>query len=607
MMVTLRRMLVPVIAALRTYWRTAVLLVGAGGLGLALLIQVSALAGPDGINGGSRLLLWPTAWAESGLAWSTISRSTAGTSQMAIGRMYELLLIGAAFALAVAGLTILTFSAAREGEREVELSVRRAVGASLQFLLIAALVESALLIALTVAIGGAAGAILAAVALRLWPGQIGPIGMAATIAAALAIGGGIVFGAIVPVLFARHKQVTEAVGRPLPLAIPALQLGLSLVVLTAGTLVTRYALKEGPAGVTTTAPESLVYRIAADSLPAAQRAAGYGALLDRLHTQKDALASLSAVGTLMGLGTIDVVTTDCGICSEGNLRLRYHQVFTTHLLVSADTFHALNVHLVEGRLLTDADRLGTERVAVVNRQLAFKHFQFGQPLGRQLKVGDDPDQWYTVVGVVDDPVRQGFGAGLQPRFTVYLSVLQHPAASVELLVPPAAGPGDGALRAVLGSTVGPAAARASVVRQADLVALELAPVRWLARRFAIEGWGMLVLAAAAVLALMRLWVASLRTELGLRLALGASRRRLLMMVVARTMWVGAAGVGVGIWFGPAIYTGLRELLPGLPKWDPILLLGYAAVLMAAAMAGALWPAWRALRHSPAELFASEGA
>ena len=71
------------------------------------------------------------------------------------------------------------------------------------------------------------------------------------------------------------------------------------------------------------------------------------------------------------------------------------------------------------------------------------------------------------------------------------------------------------------------------------------------------------------------------------------------------LWVGVAGIGVGIWFGPALWSGLRELLPGLPAWDPLLLLGYASVLMVAAMSGALLPALRALRHSPAELFAAE--
>jgi hypothetical protein len=164
------------------------------------------------------------------------------TGQLAVSRLFELLLLGAGFALMVAGLTILTFSAAREGEREVELSIRRAVGASRRVLLGSALVESAVLIAGVLAVGGGLGALLAALALHSWPGMLGPSASLPSLPAAVVIAGGIVFGAIVPVLFARRKQVLETVGRPLPLAIPAVQLGLSLVVLTAGTLVARHAL-----------------------------------------------------------------------------------------------------------------------------------------------------------------------------------------------------------------------------------------------------------------------------------------------------------------------------------------------------------------------------
>jgi hypothetical protein len=603
----LRRLIVPVLAALRTYWRTALLLAFAAALGLSLLLQVTTLSGPDGLGGGSRLRLWPAPGPESGLAWSTLSHSVQATGQLAVSRLFELLLLGAGFALMVAGLTILTFSAAREGEREVELSIRRAVGASRRVLLGSALVESAVLIAGVLAVGGGLGALLAALALHSWPGMLGPSASLPSLPAAVVIAGGIVFGAIVPVLFARRKQVLETVGRPLPLAIPAVQLGLSLVVLTAGTLVARHALGDRQGGATPPAAERTVYRIGAGEMRARERAVRYAALIDRLHAVPESLASLSSPGTLVGLGTVDMVITDCGDCWQGGLRLKFRQIRSTHLLVTADTFLALDVHLVAGRLLTDADRMGTERVVVVNRSMAADNFQHGEALGRQLKVADDIDEWYTVVGIVDDPVRSGFGAGLQPPYTVYLSLLQHPAAAVELLVPRPGGNGDAALRSALGATVGPAAAGAPALREADLLGLELMPVRWLAQRFAVEGWGMLLLATGAVLALMRLWVASLRTELGLRLALGATRRRLLAMVIGRTLWVGVAGVGVGIWFGPALWTGLRELLPGLPRWDPLVLLGYAAVLMAAAMAGAVWPALRALRHSPAELFASEGA
>ncbi|MEP6473880.1 MAG: ABC transporter permease, partial [Gemmatimonadota bacterium] len=564
-----RPWIVPAVSALRTYWLTALLLAGAGALGLALLLPITSLAGANGLTGSSRLLMWAAPMAESGLHWSELSRTPTATGQLAIDRGFELLLLGAGFALAVAGLTILTFSAVREGQREVELSVRRAVGASRRVLLASSVLESGVLITGVVLLGGAGGALAAAAAIRSWPGMLGAAQMGATLAAVAAIGSGILFGAIVPVVFARRRQVLEAVSRPVPLAIPALQLGLSLAVLTAGALVARYALETGSGKDTgaTSMEDRTLYQVGTAGMTSAERSAGYGALLASFHSGTGTSASLASRGSLMGLGTVDMIITDCGDCAVSSLKTRFKQVMTTQMLVSADTFRALSIKLVAGRLLTDADKLGSERVVVINRAMAAETFQYGQPLGRGLRLTND-DQWYTVVGVVDDPARAGFGAGLQPRYTAYLSVQQQAPAGVELMVgsgPP--GPSDDAVRGKVRSTLG-ASAKVTPVHEADLLTIEAAPLIWLARRFAFEGWGMLVLAGAALLALMRLWVASLENELGVRRALGATRRRLWLMILSRTAIVGVAGVAVGIWFGPAIWIGLQDLLPGLPEWDP---------------------------------------
>jgi hypothetical protein len=61
----------------------------------------------------------------------------------------------------------------------------------------------------------------------------------------------------------------------------------------------------------------------------------------------------------------------------------------------------------------------------VEPRLAARHFQRGEAIGRQLMVGLKRSEWYTVVGIVDDPRRQ-VSEPLQPEYTVYLSVLQHP-------------------------------------------------------------------------------------------------------------------------------------------------------------------------------------
>jgi hypothetical protein len=331
-------------------------------------------------------------------------------------------------------------------------------------------------------------------------------------------------------------------------------------------------------------------------------------LLERLKSHPELTSvSLTNPGALMGLGMADHVTTDCGSCSEGLIALPFKVKVATHQFVSADSFQALGVHLVAGRGITDEDKWGAPLVAVVNRQLAARHFQSGQAIGRQLQVGDDRANWYTVVGIVDDPQPLGLGATLQPPYTVYLSVLQHPINSAELLIRTSddqtAAP---AVRRAIEDSFGASPPVISSVSEADLLRAETAPLGWFARWFQVEGWGMLLIAAAGTFVLIRLWVISLLPELGMRRAVGARRRHLFWLILSRAAGVGIAGTALGVYVGPVLWESLTKIVAGLPPWDAGLVARFALLLIATAMAGALIPAWRASRMTAAALIGSAG-
>ena len=106
--------------------------------------------------------------------------------------------------------------------------------------------------------------------------------------------------------------------------------------------------------------------------------------------------------------------------------------------------------------------------------------------------------------------------------------------------------------------------------------------------------------------LMRVWVLSLRPELGLRRAVGAPRGRLLLGILARAARTGLIGATFGLWFGQAVWSTLPSVMTGAAAWDSRVLLRFTLLLVVTTLAGALLPAWRAMRSTPASLLGSEG-
>lgn len=600
-----RRVAVPALAALRMYWGTVALLTGTGFLALTAFLPVAALLS-TGPGRATRLGPWLERGADLGAGWSQDAQGPAAIQQQGVDVLFHLLLGTAVATLAIAAVTILTLFGARAARRESEVLVSRAVGASRRALAASALLEGAIVAAAVLAAGAAAGTLAARWAIGGWPGRVLPGVLVPNIAPLVIMGAVILAGAILPLVFARQSRILEAESKPAGLLGPAvLQLGVSLAVLVVSALLGRHAAGL-TAGLDSSARNGQVYQLTAADPRPADRAARYASLLQELDGDESEIVSLTSPGALVGLGTVSTVTTDCGICSSGGMNLRWHLVSTTHQFVSADSFKALGVRLVAGRAITQEDGWNARPVAVISRALAARHFQKGEAIGRRMLVADDPRTWHTVVGVVDDPPAMALGGRLQPRYTVYLSILQHPIPSAELLVraPPRADPAPvvrRALEAAFGSgTLG------SPIAERALLAAEAAPLVWFSRWFAVEGWVTLAIAVVGTFTLMRLWVLSLRPELGLRRAAGAPRAPLLLRILSRAARTGLVGAGFGLWFGQAIWSILPSVMTGAAAWDSRVLLRFALLLVVTTLAGALLPAWRALRATPAALLGSDG-
>jgi putative ABC transport system permease protein len=112
---------------------------------------------------------------------------------------------------------------------------------------------------------------------------------------------------------------------------------------------------------------------------------------------------------------------------------------------------------------------------------------------------------------------------------------------------------------------------------------------------------MTAIAGVGVFAFVRSWVISLKRELALRRAVGARHRQIIGRVLARAMLIGLAGVAVGVWFGAPVWDGIGHLIPGVPGWRLEDIAVPALLLLGAAVAGAVLPAWRASHAAPARL------
>jgi len=269
--------------------------------------------------------------------------------------------------------------------------------------------------------------------------------------------------------------------------------------------------------------------------------------------------------------------------------------------VGTDYFAALGARVVRGRGITDADeRLGA-RVAVVNETLA-RHYwpaESGSPLGACVLLGSD-STCTEVVGVVQDIML--FRLVADERAQLYFP-LTHPAF-------PASAPG-----ALLVRTYGEAASVTGPLRRAlqalapgmpyvdvrsfeELVAPQLQPWRLGATMFALFGGLALAIAAVGLYGVLAYTVSQRTHELGVRMALGATTRDVVGLVVRDGVRV--AGVGLALGAAAALAAGrfVAPLLYETSPRDPVVLGAAAVTLLAVAVLASLIPARRAAHVEP---------
>lgn len=539
-----------------------------------------------------------------------------------VGSMRQplLVLLGAAvLLLLIACANVSTLMVARATTRRAEIAVRLTLGAARGRLVRQLLTESAFI----AAIGGAVGVLVAfwlvAAATAIMPARMLALPGIDRIAvdvrvlvAAMAVTAATVllFG-LVPAATASAEAASDALaeagrsgtGNRRTRRVRALlvvgELALATMLLVgAGLLIVSFQrLLDIPTGFDA---EGLVtMRV---TLPAAKYGRHaevvrfYEALLDRLR----ATPGVSSAGlvTLPPFG---------GENSRGNFLIERpaveypFPVRARQIAVSPDYARTLHIQLRKGRFLAQTDTDGAKLVAVLNETAARRYWPQGNAVGQRISFEFDKPQWIEIVGIVSDVKSRALDVETEPE--AYLSYYQPDAvgsvramtAMVRTPLPlSAAAP---LLRAAVAALdrdqpVGP------IRTMDDLVADSVAPRRlnlWLLVGFAFVA---LLLTAHGLYGVMAYLAVQRTREIGIRVALGATRAAVLRMMLNDAARMTIAGIGSGVVLALLLARSLASLLFGVSPTDPVIYIGVAFVLAVVAFGAVAIPSSRAAGTDP---------
>jgi predicted permease len=266
------------------------------------------------------------------------------------------------------------------------------------------------------------------------------------------------------------------------------------------------------------------------------------------------------------------------------------------IAATASYFDVLGVRMRQGRDLNSGDTAQAPRVAVVDEAFAARYVG-GVALGKRIRFAGDP-AWLTIVGIVPSLVAQLQDDQIVE--SIYVPLAQAPQRDVTVLARTIAEP----------LTLAPTIRQALSRGHPDI---SLAGVNSLAGEIDRGWWALklfgglfLTFGAAAVMltgtglfGVMAFSVRQRRQEIGVRMALGASRGGVMWLILRQGLWRVALGIVLGVWPGWFLAGQMQALVAGVSPTDPIVYVGTTASLLIAGIAATVVPALRAASIDPA--------
>lgn len=271
--------------------------------------------------------------------------------------------------------------------------------------------------------------------------------------------------------------------------------------------------------------------------------------------------------------------------------------------VTPHYFAAMNIPLIAGRYFADADTsVTTNRPVIINQELAKTFFPNRNPIGGRMTGDPKRAQWWTVVGVVAD-VRY---TGLEDRPPPQMYHASYDAGDASVAVrsslPPATVVND--VRGILRS-MDPSIAATDIHTMGDLVSIATARRRFQTSLLAVFAGIALLMALVGLSGLMTFSVNRRTREVGIRMALGAERRDVLLLILRNASVLVVWGLILGLgcaWIATRL---LKSFLFGVSQHDPLTVLTVSALLLVCGLVAAFVPARRAASIDPMRALRTE--
>jgi predicted permease len=323
-----------------------------------------------------------------------------------------------------------------------------------------------------------------------------------------------------------------------------------------------------------------------------------GRFFERAVDEMKQLPGVSFAGAAMGVPTGDYGSNGGYVIDGEDFGRNFSKSQAIFSLSGPGYFSTMGIPLLRGRDFNAGDAYDRQFVAIISEALARQSFPGRDPIGHTIQCGLDSPKWMTIVGVVGNTRQDSPASSLKP--TLYMPLLQHPYHGNEIQIVMRTAVSPTSLIETVRSKMhqlNPETATKFTTMEA-MVSDSIATPRLRTVLVGLFAGLALLLAMAGMYGVMSYATTQRIPEFGVRMALGASPRSVLTLVLGAAARMALLGVGIGMLIAFAMARVMNAMLFGLQATNAIT---YGSVLLAVTpfvILAAAIPAWRAASSDP---------